>query len=337
MLYVTTRNHQDAFTVHHVLTQSKGTDGGLYLPLHFPKFPPQEIARLSEMSFGQRAAQMLNLFFSTKFTGWDIDFCIGRYPVRTEQLAHRILLAETWHNPDRHYRRIEKNLTELLSAETDTPGNWVSVAVRMAILAGILGNRTIFKRGLVDIAAVTGDFTTPIGLWYLRKMGFPIGNIICCCNENNQFWELVCNGQMHTDCIGISTIVPEADVVLPANLERLISDCGGVMEAQRYQEACRSGVPYCVSEPVLQQLRQGFCVNVVSSSRVKATIPNVYRTHNYILSPASALAYSGLLDYRTKTGITRSAIVLCDQNPICSASVVASSMDIPVEELQELI
>ena len=92
-----------------------------------------------------------------------------------------------------------------------------------------------------------------------------------------------------------------------------------------------------LADMMLQQLRQGLRINVVSSSRVETAIPNVYKTHNYVMSPASALAYSGLLDYRTKTGITRTAIVLCDQNPLCSASVVAGTMDIPVEELQNLI
>ena len=37
MLYVTTRNDQEAFTVQHVMNGNRGDDGGLYLPLHFPK------------------------------------------------------------------------------------------------------------------------------------------------------------------------------------------------------------------------------------------------------------------------------------------------------------
>lgn len=337
MLYVTTRNHQDAFTTAHVLRQGRGADGGLYVPLRFPKLSEQEQNKLAEASFGQCVAEMLNLFFSTRLTGWDVDFCIGRYPVRIQQLPHRIMMAEAWHNPDSQYQRLERNLLELLQAETAAPGNWVTVAVRMAVLAGILGNREILGRGPVDISVVSGDFTLPISAWYLRKMGLPIGNIICCCNENNQFWDLICNGQMRSDGSGISTIVPEADIVLPVNLERLISACAGVSETERYLACCRMGSAYSVSDTLLQQLRQGVYASVVSSSRLENTIPNVYKTHNYILSPASALAYSGLLDYRAKTGITRTAIVLCDNDPIYDAAVVAKSMEIPVEELKNLI
>jgi len=183
---------------------------------------------------------------------------------------------------------------------------------------------------------VSGDFTLPISAWYLRKMGFPIGNIICCCNENNQFWDLLCNGQMHTDALSVCTIVPEADVVLPVNLERLISDCAGAQETRRYLECCRTGRVYGVSDMLLQKLRSGMHVCVVSSSRVETTIPNVYRTHNYVLSPASALAYGGLLDYRAKTGITRTAVVLCDESPLCCGETVAKVLELPAAVLKDL-
>ena len=337
MLYVTTRNDQDTFTTNHVLTHNKGTDGGLFVPLNFPKISAQEWKKLSEMSFGQCVAEILNLFFSTKLTSWDVDFSIGRYPARLEQLAHRIFMAETWHNPQWQYQRMEKNLMELLPSEANIPGNWVSIAIRMAVLAGILGHREISDMVPTDIAVVTGDFTLPISAWYLRKMGFPIGNIICCCNENNQFWELFCNGQMRTDVTRISTIVPEADVIMPVNLERLISDCSTIAETERYLSCNKTGTTYAVSDSMLQLLRQELFVSVVSSVRIETTIPNVYKTHNYILSPASALAYSGLLDYRAKTGITRNAIVICDQSPVCDAETVARVMDLPLAQLQKLI
>lgn len=336
MLYVTTRNIRDTFTVRHALTEGRGADGGLYVPLRLPKLSQQEVKKLSEMSFGQCVAEILNLFFSEKLSGWDIDFSVGRYPVRMEPLGHRIFMAETWHNLQWQYGYLERNLMELLHSETDVPGNWVSVACRMAVLAGLLGSPEIQGTDSVDIAVVSGDFTAPISAWYLREMGFPIGNIICCCNENKQLWDLLCNGQMRTDDISLSTTVPEADVALPVNLERLISGCGGVLEVWRYQDCCTTGTPYFASEPILTQLRKGVFVSVVSSGRVETTIPNVFKTHHYVLSPASALAYSGLLDYRTKTGMTRAAIVLCDRSPGCDADLVAAAMNISVAELKKL-
>ena len=337
MLYVTTRNRQDAVTVNHVLSESRGADGGLFVPLHFPRLSAQDLKKLSGVSFGTCVAGMLNLFFSKKLTGWDIDFCIGRYPVRLESLVHKIHMAETWHNPEWKYHRLEKNLRDLLQIEAAESGSWVSVAVRMAVLAAVLSDPKISNAGPVDISAVSGDFITPISAFYLRKMGFSIGNIICCCNENNQFWDLLCNGQMRTDGTCLSTLVPEADVTVPEHLERLIAAYGGILEVERYLDCCRTGTIYVVPDHLLHQLRQNLYASVISSMRVETTIPNVYKTHGCILSPASALAYSGLLDYRAKTGIARTAVVICDKNPICDADTVSKVMGIPVAELQKLI
>lgn len=337
MLYVTTRNHQDAFTAHCVLTRSKDESGSLFVPLHFPKLSEQELTRLSSMSFGQCVAEILNLFFCTQLTGWDVDFSVGRYPIRMENLAHRIYMAETWHNPDWQYERLEKNLMELLHSEANIPGNWVSIAIRMATLVGILGTLDKPSREVIDISVVSGDFTLLISAWYLRKMGFSIGNIICCCNENNQVWNLICNGQMQTDAVTLSTLIPEADVTLPVNLERLIAECGGVAEAKRFVSCSQIGSVYAVTDGMLQLLRRGLYASVVSSSRIETTIPNVYKTHQYVMHPASALAYSGLLDYRAKTGITRSAIVLCDKSPVCAREIVTKTMEIPVTQLDQII
>ncbi len=334
MLYVTTRSKSDAYTAALTLHQDRGSDGGLFVPMRLPVFEKDQIIALAERSFGQNVADILNLFFSTKLSGWDVDFAIGRYPVRTEQLPNKIVMAECWHNPDWRCSRLERNLMELLQSQTELPGNWVSVAIRMAVLAGVLGSQNM--EGM-DIALVSGDFTAAVSAWYLREMGFPIGNIICCCNENNQFWDLICNGQMRTDGCSRSTIVPEADITLPVNLERLISACGGAAETGRYLNCCRTGSQYCVTDGMLRELRKGLYVSVASSDRIKNTIPNVYKTHGYVLSPAASLAYSGLMDYRTKTGMTRAALILCDNSPVCDAAVVADAMEIPVEELKKMI
>ncbi len=337
MLYVTTRNHQDAFTSSHVLTSSRGADGGLFTPLHLPKLSEQDWKKLADMSFGQCTAELLNLFLATKLTGWDVDFSIGRYPVRIEPLPNRIVMAECWHNPDWRYKRLEQNLMDLVRSQMDLPGNWIGVVIRMAVLAGMILSQELLGMGKIDISVVSADFTAPISAWYLRKMGLPVGNIICCCNENNQLWDLICNGQMRTDAVGIATIVPEADMTLPVNLERLIFACGGALEVERYLNCCRTGQQYSVTDAMLQQLREGLYVSVASSTRVAATIPNVYKTHGYLLSPASALAYSGLMDYRTKAGSTRTAMLLCDQSPVCDATTVAKAMEIPVVQLKNLI
>lgn len=339
MLYVTTRSNRDAYTAHRALRENRGPDGGMYLPFRTPRLSQADLDALGEKPFNQCVAEVLNLLFNAKLTCWDVDFCVGRYPVRLDCLRNRIVMAESWHNPDGTFERMVKDLAaHLCVGEPAMPGDWTRIAVRIAVLFGIFGE--LKRAGIdqtVDISMVSGDFSAPISAWYARQWGLPIGNLVCCCNENNSLWDLICHGQLRTDAVSIATAVREADVTIPSDLERLIYECGGALEVQRYLDACRQGGMYCPNDAVLTSLRKGLYVSVVSSQRMDTTIPNVYRTHSYVLSPYSALAYAGLLDYRAKTGETGYCIVLTEKSPACDAEAVSRMLGITVEEMKNSI
>ena len=323
MLYVTTRNTQDPFTVQRVLTTDRGTDGGFYLPFRFPKFSESDLQKLRERNFNQRVSALLNLFFSEKLSGWDLDFTVGRYPVRLKELPHRMIMGEFWHNPQWKYAYLEKTISELLPGDAEGKRNWVICAIRMAILAAALLEQEELREDKIDTAVT--DFTVLTSTWYLRKMGFPVGNIVCCCGEGDQLWDLVCLGQMKTD------------VRISDNLERLIFGCGGVKEVERYLSCCAKGYVYSASDTMLQELRKGLYISVVSDSRMENAIPNVFATHNYVLQNDSARAYCGLMDYRAKTGVSRPALIVCDESPVCTVDVVAKRLSLSKDELLKLI
>lgn len=337
MLYITTRNTRDAFTAQRALRENRGADGGMYLPFRTPVFTPEDLETMVSMSFGQRVAEILNRLFQQKYSGWDIDFTIGRNPVRLTPLGHRLMVAELWHNPGWSYDHAARELSKRIFGEDTVPKGWLGIAVRIAMLFGIYGELQGAGIDSADISVISGSFSAPISAWYARQWGLPVGNIVCCCNENSELWNLLCHGQMRTDSVGISTELPEADVVLPENLERLIFEAGGTAEVERYLDACRKGSVYAPTDSVLTRLRKGLSVSVVSSFRIAQTIPSVYRTHNYVLSPGAALAYAGLMDYRAKTGQTRCAVIFAEKSPVCDAAFTASALGIPVETLRDLI
>lgn len=335
MLYVTTRSNQDIFTAQRAMRENRGLDGGMYVPFQKPVFP--DLDSLGKCSFGQTVSDVLNLLFQTKLTSWDVDFCIGRYPVRLKPLRHRILIAESWHNPQWSYEWMVNNLTHLLCGIDSNATGWIKIAVRIAVLFGIFGELRRNGVNSADISVVSSDFSAPISAWYAREWGLPVGNVVCCCNENHGLWDLICQGQFRTDAVSIATVIPLADCALPEELERFVSACGGAEEILRYLEACQKGYTYCPNDEVLEKMRQGLFVSVVSSNRLKSTIPSVYRTHDYLMSPYTALAYGGLLDYRAKKGETRHAVILADRSPTSDSWIVAKSIGITEEELHSLL
>ena len=290
MLYVTTRNDLDAVTSHRVLTEDRAEDGGFYVPLRHPVFSHEELDKLTAMPFSQRMAEVLNVLFQTKLTRWDVEFSIGRSAVKLVPLRHRIVMGEFWHNPDWCFRKMEHSLANLLGSHI--PGSWLRIAIRAAVLAAV-SLELSEEGGEVDVSAVSGDFLWPVSAWYARRWGFPVGSIIMCCNENKSIWVLICHGQLRTDAVGISTELPEADIAIPAELERLIYGCGGKEETERYLDCLRRGISYFAEGQMLSALQAGNYVSVVSSHRIPDILMGVLGTHSYLLTPASALAYGG--------------------------------------------
>ena len=343
MLYATTRNNQDAFTAQRVLQDRRAPDGGFYVPYRIPVFSEKEILSFGEKSFNKCVAEILNLLFHTSFTSFDLDLTVGRYCVRLEMLNQRMIIAECWHNPQWCFTGLLQELMNLIHSDISdsVSAEWTDIGIRIAVLFGIYGelmrHEMAFFDKKVDISVVSGDFSAPMSAWYAREMGLPIGNIICSCNENSNLWNFICHGQLRTDAIAIPTCIPEADIALPAGLERLIYACGGIEEVEQYLDAVRKGKTYYAEERFLEKLRSGIYVTVTSQQRILDTIPNVYATHDYILSLSSALNYIGLQDYRARTGECRNALILTEKSPRTDIALVSESLDISYEILEKML
>lgn len=341
MLYITTRDKYDASTTPKSLRSDRGADGGLYLPFRMPELTAEELDGVVSGSFGQTVAKILNLFFSCRLTGWDVEFCIGRYPAKVRDVKQRVFAAELWHNAENSYCRLENALSEkvreVICGEYTT--SWLRIAIRIAVLVGAYGE--MLRSGVVtagsafDVTVPTGDFSCAMAVWYARQMGLPVANIICGCNENGAVWELLHLGEVRTDVAAVKTTTPEADIAIPAELERLICAALGQDETCRYCSICEEGGIYAPRHGMLETLRSGMFAAVISKERLSALIPNVFATTGYILGPYAALAYGGLLDYRTKNRESRPALLIVDRNPVCEAEYTACAMGITVSQLKE--
>ena len=342
MLYVTTRNKNDAHTAHKTLTTDRASDGGFYVPFQMPVISQEDILALKDKTFGQCIADILNLFFSARLDGWDVDFCIGRYPAKLVPMSHRIVMAETWHNPDWDFARMVRNLYSRICGNEDkegVPSNWAWIAIRIATLFGLYGD--LLRKGLVrpgetfDVSVPVGDFTGPMALWYAREIGLPIGTIIFSCNENSSLWDLLHYGQIKTNGVAVATNTPQCDVAVPANLERLIYGQAGAAAVNEFVAASAEGKLYAPDEETLCAVRKDIYAAVVSQKRMESVICNVYRSNAYLLDPYGALAYGGLQDYRATAGEGRTTVLLAEQSPICSSATVSKAMGITVQELKD--
>ncbi len=297
MLYVSTKDKTESFTAYRVLHADKSADGGLFAPFHLPILDAGEIEELNKLSFSETVSKILNLFFARNLTAWDVEFSIGRCPFKIVNLGQRIAVAELWHNNKSNYEYLVSNLYRKLSDRpyADVP-QWVCIAIEIALLFGLYGE--LHRNGIesADLAVTDNIMHDPVSAWYARKMGLPIGNILCGCSENSGLWDFFSRG--------------EASVSVPDDMQRLVFENFGTEEANRFVNVRESGRIYRLNEEQTKIFSKGIYPSVIGYNRIPVVVSSIQRTSGYTADPDMAIAYGTVQDYRAATGENRPTLLL---------------------------
>ena len=341
MLYATTRSKVATYTAQRALKEDRTPDGGLYVPTKLPLYGREELSDLMRQPAGEIVARILNDFFNTKLGRLDVEFALGKRIFGMARINHRIVIGELWRGRDGGFEDLCRRLTDRVSAEVgvQTPGTWMRIACRIAIVFAMFARlraEGLLKTGeLLDAAVLTGQFEGPYALWAARKMGLPIGEIICCCNENSGVWDLINRGQMKLSAKAAKTITPDCDTVVPEALELLIHAKLEWDDVAEFLDVQKRGGTYFLNPEEHRHFREGISAAVVSDKRIQLAIPNLYRTNGYLLCPYSALVYTGLMDYRSRPGPRRAALILSEYDPRLNAGAVERALAISDQELRD--
>lgn len=317
MLFATTRSKTETYTAHRVLHTDTATDGGLYLPYRMPVLEKSQILRMREQSFSQSVAQILNLFYGTGYSAWDIDCCIGKNAADMVTGNQKVFLLKLWDNPNGNISYITDRLYEKLcdGKPEKTLTNWARISIQIAVLFGGYSLLSRQEISSFDVAVNSGDFSLPMAAWYARYMGLPVGNIICACNENSAPWDFLHRGEMNTGLGVVSTDTPEMDIATPSGLERLVLATLGFDEAQRYVGVMAKRDTFRVLPDLLPTLNKGMFVSVAGKGRAESVITSVYKSTGIILDPYTAVSFGGVQDYRAKLGEINPTLLLWEKSP----------------------
>lgn len=329
MLYKTTREDNDTYTAHRALHENCATDGGVFVPFRMPLFSINEIADLVPGGFSATVATILNKFFSCHLTGWDVDFCIGRNSVKLEEMSHRMIVAELWHNPDGHYGHICSSLyNKLCESTSETVTDWFIIATHISVIFGIyieLCRCEIISAGdALDITTLANKLDMPMAALYARQMGLPIGTIILSCEENGCLWDMIHLGEL----------TASASNTDPNGFERLVHATIGVGETKALRKAIHSGMTYYVPEDQRSVFNKGLFCSVVGKNRGIQNVNSIYRSNGYILDTATALTVAGLQDYRAKTGESNLTLVLACVSPLHCLDTISDATGMSQDKLQ---
>jgi len=320
VLYVTTRDKHDIHTANKTLTSNFSTDGGLFIPRSMPVFSKEEIATFKGKSFNEIFATVLNSFYSEQITGREVDFFIGRNPVKIVPVGRKILIAQVWQNPEHQYAYIENNIFKRLrkgESASETPTQWLKITVRIATVFATYGQ--LLQAGqlrsgqALDIAVDADDYVSVIAAFYAAKIGLPVGKLVCGCDVTGIFWDFIHLGEIST---GV------ADEELLRVLERMIHTSFGSDEVRRFIEVCQKRGTYRIPEDPESDFTESVFGAVVGKTRVASVVNSVYRTDNLFMDTCAARSFGAIQDFRSKTGSSNLTLLFSDNHPVLEADFI---------------
>jgi len=276
--------------------------------MRYPQLSEDELRAMVAESFEATVANVMNLFFRTELTQWDVGFCIGRNTMRIVNMTPRIIFSELWHNPGNGIDYILCGLLRRIYGE-DEPGEpteWFRLVVKIAIILGIYGElcrQEIIEFGdRFDFSVPADDFSYPTAILYASGLGLPVGSIICNCVKSGSVWNLLHRGELS---------ITDMDEPLKASIERLLLHRLGEGTATLAEK----GRVHHFEPDAQLQLRDGLSCIVSGSERAMQTMTGTFRNIGKLLTPDAALCIAGLGDYRARMGESKVTLVIEENSP----------------------
>ncbi|MBQ8994450.1 MAG: threonine synthase [Oscillospiraceae bacterium] len=192
----------------------------------------------------------------------------------------------------------------------------------------LLAERSIQKGELVDFSVPTGNFGDILAGYYAKKMGLPVGKLICASNQNRILTDFLRTGEYDTNRTFHQTSSPSMDILVSSNLERLlyyVSEGDKKFVSDCMQRLSTEG-KYKVSESTLKRLQEEFCGYTADEEKTVKCIRKVFEEHGYLLDPHTAVAWSAAEQYKKETNSQRHMVVLSTASPYTFTDVVCRAL-----------
>lgn len=318
MLYQSTRDKIDTFTAHRVLRENCPKDGGCFLPFRIPMLEKEEYKKLSGSGFLDNLATLLNRFFNTTISAWDLECVLGKTPAVFMPVSQKVTFVQLWNNPKKNFRYLLRSTYRTLvgnESGKEAPTLWARLAIRISFVCAAVIE--LGKQGIqqADFAVNAGDFEQAFAVYYSKQMGLPIRKIIIGCNDNSNLWDFVNRGVFHCDASVHKTDLPDLDVAIPVCFEAFLFTAFGHQNTCKYLQCMAESADYQLEEEQLTEMGGELFASVIGSERVALVRNSMKRTDNCDLDPYTAVSVAALQDYRAKTGESRSTIIFAEYSP----------------------
>lgn len=156
----------------------------------------------------------------------------------------------------------------------------------------------------VNFCVPTGNFGDILAAYYAKRMGLPVGKLICASNCNDVLTDFLRTGVYDKNRPFHTTMSPSMDILVSSNLERLLFDLSGENDAEvkGYMDALAKTGKYEVSDAIKAALADQFWGGFCGEAGTSAAIAKYYKENGYLIDTHTAVAANVMEQYRKATG-----------------------------------
>ena len=214
------------------------------------------------------------------------------------------------------------------SANSINIGRLVPQIVYYVYSYGRLVNDGEIKAGEpVNFVVPTGNFGNILAAYYAKKMGLPVGKLICASNENKVLYDFFKSGTYDRKREFILTSSPSMDILISSNLERLIYHIAGNdwAKTKELMEMLAVEGSYSITDDMKREL-DIFEGGYATENETAETIRRIYKQDGYVIDTHTAVA-ADVYDKYKKGGDTATTVIASTASPYKFTRSVMTAID----------
>lgn len=164
----------------------------------------------------------------------------------------------------------------------------------------------------VNYSVPTGNFGDILAGYYAKKLGLPVGKLICASNKNNVLTDFFKTGHYDKNRDFYVTNSPSMDILVSSNLERLLFDISSDPDfVKGLMDQLKETGEYQLPDDLREKLSD-FAADYATPEEIEGEIKRVYDESGYVIDPHTAVA--SLAAHRF-TGNDAKTVVLSTASP----------------------
>lgn len=169
----------------------------------------------------------------------------------------------------------------------------------------------------LNFSVPTGNFGDILAGYLAKRMGLPVGMLICASNKNRvltDFWQ---TGVYDRNRVFEKTLSPSMDILISSNLERLIYLlCGqDTQQVAFWMRSLAESGRYEVTPEVKTRLHEEFFAACATDEETMQAIAEAWRDHHYLIDPHTAVAWKAMRDFERTCPDAGKTVVLSTASP----------------------